>query len=437
MTALRHEARPSPRLTREVTVGNAAELGPFAGGLAGTYLVFAFMLAAPVYPMEPFVWTLVLPFAFGALLLTPADRLRRMVIDGPALIVIAYTAISFAWTLNQPQALFEIRRDLPLLVMVSLLASLLKPLDAIAYIRRAMFAMLAITTFGLILFPETRDHARSGLYVDDLPGWHGFFIHKNIMAPFLIFTLATVMITMPASRKRTFSIVWILVLIAGSDSATGLTAAMLVVALRFWFRAFHVSGERWKAGYIMSSVLVGVVLLLGALASLATIVQAYGKDLTFSGRTFIWTASLNAAADAPFLGYGRAGVFWRPANEVTRQIWRDVGFVVPHAHNGAIDVILAYGVIGLGLIAVVLVTNFAKGATLIRRSPMIGEWVITISAAQLLMGFSENVFQGHFFLYLLVMRAIAQRTINDLDQPQPIEAPVLATLRSRTSESRR
>lgn len=176
----------------------------------------------------------------------------------------------------------------------------------------------------------------------------------------------------------------------------------------------------------MSSMLVGLVLFMGAMASLATIVQAYGKNLTFSGRTFIWTASLNAAADAPMLGYGRAGVFWRPANEVTRQIWRDVGFVVPHAHNGVIDVLLAYGLVGVGLVIVMLVTNFTKGLALVRRSPRIGEWVITIAAAQLLMGFSENVFQGHFFLYILVLRGIAQRALNDLDENEPSLAPVEA-----------
>ncbi len=422
----RHQVRGSARLQKEVTRGKAADLGPFAAGLATTYLAVAFMLAAPVYPLEPYVWTLMLPLPFGALLLTPADRIRRMVIDGPALILIVFSVISLAWTLNQPQAIFEIRRDVPLLITASLIGSIVKPDVALKAIRSAMYLMITITTFGLILFPETRQHARSGLYVDDLPGWHGFFIHKNIMAPFLVFMLATVLITEERTRRRDFVVLWLAVLLVGSDSATGLTAAGLVIALRFWFRTFHASGERWKAGYVMSSILVGLVLMFGAMASLATIVQAYGKDLTFSGRTFIWTASLKAAADAPFLGYGRAGVFWRPANDVTRQIWRDVGFVVPHAHNGAIDVLLTYGIVGLVLVAVVLVTNFTKGLALVRRSPMIGEWVITISAAQLLMGFSENVFQGHFFLYLLVMRAIAQRTINDLDDAEPTLKPVEA-----------
>ncbi len=422
----RHEVRGSSRLQREVTRGKAAELGPLAASLATVYLAIAFILAAPVYPLEPYVWTLMLPLPFGALLLTPADRLRRMVIDGPALGLIAFTVISLAWTLNQPQAIFEIRRDVPLLVTASLISSLLKPEVALTAIRRAMYAMITITTFALIVFPETRQHTRTGLYVDDLPGWHGFFIHKNIMAPFLVFMLATVLITEERTRRRDFVVLWIGVLLVGSDSATGLTAAALVVALRFWFRAFHGSGERWKAGYVMSSMLVGLVLFMGAMASLATIVQAYGKNLTFSGRTFIWTASLNAAADAPMLGYGRAGVFWRPANEVTRQIWRDVGFVVPHAHNGVIDVLLAYGLVGVGLVIVMLVTNFTKGLALVRRSPRIGEWVITIAAAQLLMGFSENVFQGHFFLYILVLRGIAQRALNDLDENEPSLAPVEA-----------
>ena len=413
------EAPPTPRGSRRalgaLTPGRVAEpLGPFATQFASIYISIAFLLAAPVYPLAPWVWTITLGFPIGALLLAPRRHAQRIVIDGPVLAIVAWIAMTVLWTFDEPFGIFSIRRDLPLVVAASLMASLLPKELALKAVRRGLFIGIALTIVALAVAPETRSHPSDGIYLLPYPGWHGYFIHKNVLAPYLVFAMATTLVFEREPMRRGLSLAAIIALLVGSDSATGFSAGMFVVALWAWFRFFHRSDGRQSTAFVVSSVAVGLIAAMGALASLSAITSAYGKDLTFSGRTYIWSAVFSAIQDRPWTGYGIGGVFFNTKSAITRRIWTDVGFSIPHSHNGTLDVWLNYGAIGLGLTAVLFVTSAAKGLRLIRRSPQLGEWILLILAAQLLMGLSENVFLGSWLVYAGIMRGILQREINEL-----------------------
>lgn len=418
--------RPSPRriLTapeaqrakQALTPGDAeVPLGPFAYAFASIYITIAVVLAGPAYPFEPYVWTLTLAFPVGALILAPRAHSRRVVFDGPLMALITWFGMSVLWSFDQEFGLFLVRRDLPLWVCASLMASLLPKQDVLAAIKRGIVIAVGITMVALTLFPETRQDESTGIYLDDVPGWHGFFIHKNVLAPFLIFAIVLVLHFERDRVWRAVSLAVMAVLLIGSDSATGMSAAIFLGAMFVWFRFLHRSDHgRRSTAYVVSSMALAVVGLMGAAASLSVLTNAAGKDLTFSGRTFIWGGVINAIQDRPFVGYGVGGVFNDASSDITRSVWRDIGFHVPHSHSGALDVWLNFGLVGLALFAVVFVTGVAKGVRLIRLRPETGEWLLTLLAAQLLMGLSENVFMGAWIVYMGLARGIAQRELNDI-----------------------
>lgn len=422
MTATRPSPRrilttPEPvRATRALTPGQAdVPLGPFAYGFASLYITIAVLLAGPAYTFDPYIWTVTLAFPAAALMLAPRSQARRVVFDGPLMALIAWISLSVLWTFNQEFGVFSIRRDVPLWIATSLMASLLPRKDVIAAIKRGVIIAILITIVALILVPETRTNINDGIYVDDVPGWHGFFVHKNVFSPFLIFALTLTIHFENERVRRSIYLAILAILMVGSDSATGMSAALFVGALFVWFRFLHRSGVgRRSTAYVVSSIAVGLVGLMGAAASLSILTSAAGKDLTFSGRTYIWSGVINAIQDRPLVGYGVGGVFWDQSSDITRSIWRDVGFHIPHSHSGVLDVWLNYGIVGVLLFAVLFVTGVAKGVRLIRRSPRTGEWLLTLLAAQLLMGLSENVFLGAWIVYIGLARGIAQRELNEL-----------------------
>jgi O-antigen ligase len=407
-------APPDKRSSMALTPGmSSAPLGPFAAAFASIYLTIAFVIAAPAVSLEPFVWTLALGLPIGALLLAPRDQVRRVVLDGPLLLLIAWIALSILWSYNKEFGTFLVRRDIPLWITASLMASLLPKEQAIAAIRRGLTIAITINIGALIFVPATRLHASDGIYLDDYPGWHGYFIHKNVFAPYLIFALVFVLMFERDALRRAISLGVISVLLVGSNSATGVSAALFVGALYWWFRFFHRGEGRRSTAFVVSSMSVGIIGLMGAAASLSTLTSAYGKDLTFSGRTYIWSGVINAIEERPLTGYGIAGVFRDINSEITRSIWRDVGFHIPHAHSGTLDIWLSYGLIGVALFGLVLVSSFAKGIRLVRVSPQMGEWILILVAAQFLMSLSENVFLGEWIVYMGVVRALVQREINE------------------------
>lgn len=417
--------RPSPRriltapdtkrATQALTPGHAdVPLGPFAFAFASIYITIAIVLAGPAYPFPAFVWTITLAFPAAALMLAPRAQTRRVVFDGPLFLLIAWIVFSLLWTFDLETGLFRVRQDAPLWISVSLMASLLPRRDAIAAIKRGLVIAVVITIVALILDPSTRVNATEGAF-NEVPGWHGYFIHKNIFSPFLIFALLITVHFENDRARRALSLAVLVVLMVGSDSATGMSAALFIGAMYVWFRFFLRSDVgRRSSAFVVSSAAVGMVGLMGAAASLSLLTNAAGKDLTFSGRTFIWGAVIDAIEDRPFLGYGVGGVFWDSQSEITRSIWRGVGFHIPHSHSGVLDVWLNFGAVGVVIFGVVFVTGVAKGVRLLRRSPQTGEWILTLLAAQLLMGLSENVFLGAWIIYMALARGIAQRELNDL-----------------------
>ena len=81
--------------------------------------------------------------------------------------------------------------------------------------------------------------------------------------------------------------------------------------------------------------------------------EAVGRDLTFTGRTTIWTHAIDAGMQHSMLGAGYRA-FWTPegASYVYARIWAVIG----NGHNGYLDVWLELGFIGLGLFLLMFFT---------------------------------------------------------------------------------
>lgn len=439
MTAPETIERRRSSVRRRRPSQNRDDLGGIATWAISLFITVGVFLAANVLPIIPAFFTLVLGLPIGAFLLAPRLRVERLVIDGPILLICAWTALSIAWSHNQEQAIFEVRRDTFLLIFLSAAISLIPTEHAVKALLRALHLGVLMTALAIAFIPEARAHFPNdlSLYEQAYPGWHGLFNHKNTMAPFLIFAGLTIVHFDKSSLRKTISLTAVIVMLIGSQSGTGLSALLFVVALWVWFRFYHRTEGRSSTTYVMASFAVAIVALIAAALSLSAITSAYGKDLTFSGRTDIWTAALNAALKSPWVGYGQGGVYWNPPNEVTRTIWNEVGFIIPHSHSGALDVWLTLGAVGLVLFAVKFMSTISIGVKLLDRHPAMAEWALTVTFAQLLMGLSESVFIGDWLVYAAVIRTLMLTKIYDDRHNPPPEVEKIEQAPAKPSRSRR
>ena len=183
----------------------------------------------------------------------------------------------------------------------------------------------------------------------------------------------------------------------------------MLVAVDIWFLTNQrLSGRSSAALGAATGALVAMVgVAIGA--SLNAIADAAGKDLTFTGRTKIWSASWNAFLRDPIIGHGVNGLFGTPRTVETASVLREIGFQAGHPHNGLLDVAVQFGAVGIVLVIGVVVSIFRSSVKLQRRSPEVAGWALCAISAIVIMSVGESVFLGSSIATMILLRTVILR----------------------------
>lgn len=196
------------------------------------------------------------------------------------------------------------------------------------------------------------------------PGhWCGITYHKNNLAQIAVYAAilwAHAAAVAPRGRRR-WPVIMVLASIItamGTRSTTGLLLILvgvpMVVVLS---RPVGVLLLKSWAGWLGLSVLMALfawayVVLAGAptyVEFLRPITEAFGKDLTLTGRTEIWAIVLDDTRNYWLQGTGYGG-YWANPTGPSADASAFVGGPLWQAHNGYVDLLNETGAIGLGLI---------------------------------------------------------------------------------------
>ena len=154
-------------------------------------------------------------------------------------------------------------------------------------------------------------------------------------------------------------------------------------------------------------LLAGVLIMVSGAQSVVT--GALGRESTFSGRTEIWRASLNAA-DSPIFGTGFES-FWNVnVEKVAAQLpgyWEIHNLV--SAHNGYIQVYLDLGCIGLCLIVLIIISGYRRAIRAFYLDRGLGSLMLAYIVTAVFYNITEAGFRvlgpGWIFLLLAVISA--------------------------------
>ncbi|MBX3314113.1 MAG: O-antigen ligase family protein [Actinobacteria bacterium] len=379
----------------------------------------AVLVAWLVIYFEPFLLRFPLPGAASSvlfpamcvvtLLLTPKERIRSVPVLWSLLLVVVVLALSVLWTEDPGATLFRIRADLPGTLLVAAVAGTMPPTKVVRTLALASTAIAAISLLASLGLTESREAPFDEAYLGVQNGFRGLFIHKNELGMFLVYGLCAVLVQ-PKSSSRTAAIVVHLVTILGTRSASVGGGLLAVAFVWLWLSALRRQEKPRERTFLLvmsiASAVLGVLLVLGLLPVL---LDLYDKDVTFSGRTFIWAASLDAIRDRPWLGYGMAGIWMDETNPVTADLHARIGFKAAHAHNGALDLTLQVGLVGLAAYTT-LVWQALRGAVRAmahRSTAAVGQWAVLVVSSLLLMSIAENVFLGPYLGLLAVVATVA------------------------------
>ncbi len=369
--------------------------------------------------LPPAVSVMTLAPVLGSFLLAPRSVLMKYPVSFSILGMYTLIIGSVIWTIDPFATSALIKGLLPAMIAVSLSAGLLTLRDLADALVWTVQIVVVVTLIALVLFPETRLHVGGGAEGTDYAGWHGFFLHKNKMTAFLLLAVPTILTFARGAAQKWVTLTLIAVLIVGSTSATGATAVVFAVIMYVWLRIYQSQEDARNSTLLAFVTFLGsLAVLAAAAASIATITSAYGKDTSFSGRTEIWEASLDALWRRPLFGHGLGALFWQEGvTPETAEIWRQVGFQASHAHNGALDLALQIGLVGLAVFAVLYVSTMRLGWIALKDQPDLGVWVLATMSANLLMSLSEDVFLGGWLAVFTVMKVLLVRRKESLNRP--------------------
>ena len=283
---------------------------------------------------------------------------------------------------------------------------------------------MILSSIYTVLFPQLAIHT------DELAGaWRGIYAQRNILAQVASLSVVTFWLLFLIERRYSYiasiglCLSFALVFLSGSK--TGLAVTVMSIFLYPLYKAF-----RWqdiKIILLLNILLlvVGSSIVLGV-NNQAILAENLGRDATLTGRTLIWTATIDKLEYRPWLGYGRE-VFWNSDSGIPQKIARELGgaenYIPPHAHNGFLDLISDLGLVGLFLFLSSFVITYWRACNRIRYGNSIEDiWPIAYLSFFFLYNLTEGSIMKHnsalWAVYITVALAVNIKYVSSITPVQ-------------------
>ncbi len=257
--------------------------------------------------------------------------------------VLIYSLLSILWTTDIYRTFLGLVSLIGMLLIALYLAekyTMAKVLELLIYL---CIVSLLINAVALYFFPEYTINRKPHFGI-----WKGLYLHKNSFG--ILFFLSAMVFSLALYFNRSF---YKIVLLSGlllslwylyrSESVTS-WLAMGVFFILFFFKWLTVKNIiQWRWIFV-----VLLIMVCGLLFFSDQFVALFGKNLTFSGRTRIWSGVIDIIQNNLWLGHGYSGFWYDNAHKIPH--W-PVGLM---SHNGYLEVMVYFGIIGLFLFILLL-----------------------------------------------------------------------------------
>ncbi|WP_420450777.1 O-antigen ligase family protein [Ilumatobacter sp.] len=336
--------------------------------------------------------------------LAPSGLVERLMISLPVVAIFSWWAASGVWTYNVSGWRRNSELFLPTFAGLVVLVGLLP-------VRKVFDGMLFAVhvAIGWCVFFTLTNPGVAMRHEDGTPGWTGSFIHKNGLAPFMVFAIIVASSFDDHVRRRRFTYVVAGSFIVVSQSTTVIAVVSVMLPLGILMRRAAKLPAAGRTTLLM--VCLVIVSLIGSTLTLVVepLLATRGKDLTLTSRTEIWAGVWTVIKERPWTGYGSGGVWLDPAAEPTSTILRPLGFSVFHSHNGFLEVWLQFGIIGLVLLLGTMLLVVKHGVALLADNVKAGMFLILYVSLVVITSFSEVTTLGVWLALLGAMHTLALR----------------------------
>lgn len=310
------------------------------------------------------------------------------------------------------------RRAVAFAGTVAIAAAMAKRLSfrrAMALLQLALGVLAVSSLVLLLVLPQLAYDLR---YVDAV---RGVSYEKNefgrLMA--LGFVLSIVRWNVSARLLRWVAAPGFFVMVLLADSKTALTA-LVITCITFPLVTSILTPRTRDLGLGIACFIGAAGLwVFTALLRPTDLIVALGRDATLTGRTQLWSSVVSAISERPLGGYGY-GAFWAGTPHPGAILVRP-GFQASHAHDGYLDLMLNFGILGLLIFLGFLAWCLHRGS--VSRSGRSRHGAVGLATFLLVYNVTESSLLVHNSTFTLVLLYICFRALLDPDNPGPDPHP--------------
>jgi exopolysaccharide production protein ExoQ len=334
-----------------------------------------------------------------------------------------YLGVSVFWSDYPFVALKRWIKDLGNVVMVLVVLSEQNPIQAVRFLlARCCYLLIPLSVVFIKYFPDL------GRYYDAWVGtayYCGVATDKNVLGMTLFAcSLTLIWMLLQPDRRRTgvkARLDFLILLVMGgmtiwllqqAHSSTALSCTVLGALIMCLTRSARIRAHLGVYGAALGMLLLFLDLAVNLPKVLAGLV---GRDMTFTGRTDIWSALLSEGIN-PLIGTGYYS-FW--LGDRVERLSAKYFFHLNEAHNTYLETYLNSGLIGVALILVVLVSAGIWIKKEAMKPEPFGTFRLACFLPMLLYGVTEaymNRLGFLWFLFLLVVTKYPRRRGFNNDQ---------------------
>jgi exopolysaccharide production protein ExoQ len=312
----------------------------------------------------------------------------------PLSLCVLWIGLSSLWSIDPMRTLGG---TLSLTVGLVLVAGLVGRYGTTGITLPMRYAGIAVVIVSFILLLVAPAFAFN--HFDYAGAFRGVFLHKNVLGLFLASVIICALAELSGAKSRLFKLLNIVLiatcfqLLAICESATALviSAAAIVATAVLWLHRRSKFSGPLKLSIIAATMFV---ITMAGLIWGADLLNLLGREITFTGRTFLWRIAWDSILDRPLLGFGY-GTYWSAKF--------GVGWVPWHAHNGYLDAQLSGGIVLLGLIALQTALLIYRSVSQALAPKTAASWFIVLVAALLpVYNMVESIFIKEFSLPTLL-----------------------------------
>lgn len=234
-------------------------------------------------------------------------------------------------------------------------------------------------------------------------------VNYNSLGGILIVGILSSYILMFVNRKYSLKF-WILIIISLITvlivgSLTSIIGLLFVFIYALFYKICIVRKcAFWGVIVLILGILFSIIIFTGTGVESSDIIASFvtmtGKDLSFSGRTYIWKYALDKISDNPYWGVG----YYQLSD------WATCSIKAVHAHNILLDIVLCGGVCLLLVIVLCIIKTFKKIKHVI--SKHVYEGILFITLVYLLM--MQFEVYNYFILFVFFFIIYCSRFIPQL-----------------------